>query len=114
MKMPLEEFEKVMQSALETLPRKIKEKLENIVIIIEDRKKPRDLLGLYEGTPLIDRQLDDGWSLPDKITLYKRNLEEMCGGDRNRLRLEIKRTLAHEIAHHFGLSDERLEELGLD
>lgn len=108
------EFEEVVQSALETMPQVFREKLENIVIVIEDRKKRRDLLGLYEGIPLTERGLDAGWGLPDRITLYKRNLEEMCGGDGKRLRREIRRTLAHEIAHHFGLSDERLEELGLD
>ena len=114
MEMTRDEFEKVMTSALEALPPEFKEKLGNIVIIIEDKKRPRNLLGLYEGTPLIERRLDEGWSLPDKITLYKRSLEEMCGGDKKLLRLEIKRTLAHEIAHHFGIDDDRMEELGLD
>lgn len=114
MEITREEFEKVMHAALKSLPPLFRNKLDNVVILIEDRKKPRDLLGLYEGTPLTERTLEEsGLRLPDKITLYKRNLEEMCGGDLRRLREEIRKTLAHEIAHHFGLDDDRLDELGL-
>lgn len=111
--MSRKKFEGVMLSALKGLPPLIREKFVNVAVVIEDGKTPRDLLGLYEGRPLTERALEESGSAPDKITLYKRNLEDMCGGDKKRLRLEIRRTLAHEIAHHFGISDERLEELGL-
>ena len=111
--MSRKEFEKVMLSALKGLPPLIREKFVNVAIVIEDRESAEDLLGLYEGHPLTERALEESGSAPDKITLYKRNLEAMCAGDKERLCLEIRRTLAHEIAHHFGISDERLEELGL-
>ena len=69
------------------------------------------LLGLYQGVPLTGRSSAYGGVLPDKITIYRRPLERLYGGDAERLRREIRRVVLHEIAHHFGISDERLREL---
>lgn len=113
---PLKEFEDVLLSALKSLPPpSLSRKIENTAILIEDKRKPASLLGLYEGVPLTEQSTapDSAPSFPDRIILFKRNLEELCGGDRKRLRREIRKTLLREIAHHFGLEDSRLDELGL-
>jgi len=110
--MPRAEFEKVMIAALKSMPKKFRDKLDNVAILIEE-KGPRNLLGLYEGIPLQERMNSCPAATPDRITLYKRNLEEMCGGNKTRLLREIKKTLIHEIAHLFGMEDNDLEKYGL-
>ena len=69
------------------------------------------LLGLYQGVPLTQRGAFYAGALPDKITIFRGPLERMYGGDPQRLRREIRRVVLHEVAHHFGISDERLVEL---
>jgi len=118
------EFEGLVVKAAETLPPEFKDKLENIDIVIEDypdmevaRKlelgtKGR-LLGLYQGVPLKNRTHYYGMVLPDKITLFKANIERAFTDDREGLYKGIKRVLEHEIAHHFGISDGRLKDLDI-
>ncbi|TML21090.1 MAG: metallopeptidase family protein [Actinobacteria bacterium] len=86
--------------------------MSNVAIVVEE-EPPRGmpLLGLYQGVPLTGRSSAYGGVLPDKITIYRRPLERLYGGDAERLRREIRRVVLHEIAHHFGISDERLREL---
>ena len=83
------------------------------IVVIEDEAPPgQPLLGLYQGIPLTRRGTAYGGVLPDKITLYRGPLERLHGHDPQRLRDEIKHVVLHEVAHHFGISDERLIEMG--
>lgn len=99
--------------ALDALPQWIHERMDNVEVLIEDEPPADepDLLGLYQGIPLAERDGGYGFVLPDTITLYRRSIERKVGSDPVRLRREIAHTVVHEVAHHFGISDERLEEL---
>jgi predicted Zn-dependent protease with MMP-like domain len=71
-------------------------------------------MGLYHGIPLTERGNDYTWTLPDQITLYRRTIEQVAGGRPDRIRQVVRDTVVHEVAHFFGISDERLRELGAD
>ena len=119
----LRAFEQPVAEAMDDLPAYIQERLDNVAVIVEDRpRRPRlaqlgydpdqDLLGLYEGINQLDR--GGGYHLvtPDRITLFWRPIVEEVGhGDREALRREVRKTVIHEVAHHFGISDDRLREL---
>ena len=122
--MEREEFESLVIKALKELPRVFKDKLENVDIVIEDEPdmdtvKVRKLgskghlLGLYHGVPLKARTHYYGMVLPDKITLYKANIERSCKTRGEDIYKEIKHILQHEIGHHFGITDQRLKNLGV-
>jgi predicted Zn-dependent protease with MMP-like domain len=115
-------FENLVGEAIEKLPEVFRERLENIDIVVADtptreqlktlkERQSQTLLGLYEGVPLTERTHNYGLVAPDKITIFQKSIEAMC---RNEAQIiaEIQRVVRHEIAHHFGISDERLEELG--
>ena len=105
-------FAESVQEALNSLPRDLRGALSNVEIVVED--EPPDgqrLLGLYRGIPLTRRSSAYAGVLPDKITLYRGPIERLSGSDRERLRNEIRHVVLHEIAHHFGISDERLVEI---
>jgi predicted Zn-dependent protease with MMP-like domain len=106
------EFEQAAQEALDELPPELRGAMSNVTIVIED--EPQDgapLLGLYQGVPLTRRSSAYAGALPDKITIFRGPLERLYGADADLLRVEIKRVVLHEIAHHFGISDARLVEL---
>ncbi len=120
--MDRERFEELVVEALAELPAEFQEKLENIDVVIADKPTPQQLtrmglrynetlLGLYEGVPLTKRGRGYGMVPPDKITIFQKPIEAMCRND-NQIVDEIQRVVRHEIAHHFGISDDRLEELG--
>jgi predicted Zn-dependent protease with MMP-like domain len=112
-------FETYVERALAELPDRFRDALENIEIVVEDRPSPQmlaemdlepPLLGLYVGTPLPERRLDD-WNLPDRIVIYRE--EFLRQGFRGKeLVEEIRLTVLHEIGHYFGLDDETLERMG--
>jgi len=107
------DFEECAQEALDSLPPELRNSMSNVAIVIED--EPPDgqpLLGLYQGIPLTKRTSSYVAVAPDKISIYRGPLERYFGADRERLRNEIKHVVLHEVAHHFGISDERLEEMG--
>jgi predicted Zn-dependent protease with MMP-like domain len=107
------EYERVVQEALDSLPAELSAAISNVAIVIEEEPPPgQRLLGLYQGIPLTRRGTAYGAVLPDTITLYRGPLERLYGHDPQRLRAEIKHVVLHEVAHHFGISDERLIELG--
>ena len=122
--MTREEFETIVKGVLEELPKEFKDKLQNIDVVIEEEldmeavkrlglgAKGR-LLGLYQGIPLKDRTHYYGMVMPNKITLYKQNIERSCEASGLDIREEIKHVIQHEIAHHFGISDKRLKDLGI-
>jgi predicted Zn-dependent protease with MMP-like domain len=106
------EFEESVQAAIETLPDDLRESMSNVAIVVEDEPPPgQPLLGLYEGVPLTRRTTAYSGVAPDKITIYRGPLERLYGRDPELLRDQIRRVVLHEIAHHFGISDERLREL---
>lgn len=117
------DFELILNKAWDEFPEDFKAKLENIDIVIENEpdmvtaKKLHlgskgHLLGLYQGVPLKARTHYYGMVLPDKITLYKTNIERACKIRNLDIYQEVKHVLQHEIAHHFGISDKRLKDLG--
>jgi len=111
-----EEFEQVVSDALDGIPDDLASLVENVVVLVEDEPPADDptLLGLYEGwamTDAADGLGGFGARLPDRIFVFRRPLLEMCGS-REELVDEVRVTVVHEVAHHFGLDDDRLHELG--
>ncbi len=115
-------FERLVAEALNTLPKTFQEKLDNVEVVVEDwpdretmrragARNPAHLLGLYHGIPQTKRTRNYGLVLPDKISIYQRPIEMRCRTTEE-VRETIQHVLRHEIAHHFGLSDERLQEIG--
>lgn len=111
------EFKRLVAAALDTLPAELGALMENVVVIPADRGNLPELLGLYDGVPLTEREeyggsiASGGLAMPDRIFVYRRALCEMCA-DVDELRQEVRVTIVHEVAHHFGIEDERLQELG--
>jgi predicted Zn-dependent protease with MMP-like domain len=105
-------FEEYAQDALDSLPSELRLQLSNVEIVIED-EAPRGepLLGLYQGVPLTRRGSHYAGVLPDKITIFRGPLMRIYGHDPETLRKEVRRVVLHEIAHHFGISDDRLIEI---
>jgi predicted Zn-dependent protease with MMP-like domain len=105
-------FEEYAEAALASVPPELREQMSNVEIVVEDEPPPgQPLLGLYQGVPLTRRTSSYGAVLPDIITIFRGPLERLYGGDEERLRREVRRVVLHEIAHHFGISDERLIEI---
>jgi predicted Zn-dependent protease with MMP-like domain len=105
-------FEELVSDALDLIPEQLAAAMDNVVILVEDRHPDEpDLLGLYEGIALTERDSDYGGSLPDTITIYRQALLDICDSDDDVVE-EVAVTVIHEIAHHFGIADDRLEELG--
>ena len=107
-----ERFEAWVQEALDALPPEIAGMMDNVALVVEDEPPPgANLLGLYRGIPHPRRTSSYAGALPDLITIYRRPLERHYGYDPEVLRAQVRRTVLHEIAHHFGISDERLVEI---
>jgi predicted Zn-dependent protease with MMP-like domain len=105
-------FEQLVSDALDALPEDIRSLMTNVAVTVEDEPPPgQPLLGLYQGIPWGKRDPYYSGALPDKITIYRGPLERMAGGDPERLRAQVRRTVFHEIAHHFGISDQRLVDI---
>ena len=119
--MGADEFDELVADALDTIPAELARAMRNVVVLVEDEPSADarhaaghdegELLGLYEGVPLTER---DGWYsgvLPDRITLFRGPLLRRCS-TREEVVEEVRTTVVHEVAHHFGIDDDRLEELG--
>ncbi len=110
--MPVDEFEAHVEAALDGIDEGLASLMDNVVIVVEDRNVDETgLLGLYEGTPLTERDQYGLLEMPDKVSIYRVALCEMCDS-RDELVEEIRTTVIHEVAHHFGIDDDRLDELG--
>jgi predicted Zn-dependent protease with MMP-like domain len=106
-------FEEHVRRAVESLPEELRRAMSNVAIVVEDENhEDPDLFGLYTGVPLIDRGESYAGVLPDKIEIYRLPLEDEFGDDPDLLEEEIRVTVLHEIAHHFGIDENRLDELG--
>ncbi|MCG2802020.1 MAG: metallopeptidase family protein [Cellulomonas sp.] len=113
--MTLEAFEDAVRDALDLIPPELAAVMDDVVVLVADEPPadgPADLLGLYEGTPLTER--DQWWaagSLPDRITIFRLPTLAVCD-DADQVAHEVAVTVVHEVAHHFGIDDDRLDELG--
>ncbi|MDF2052039.1 metallopeptidase family protein [Arthrobacter sp. Cr_A7] len=118
-RMSAHDFEAAVSDALDSIPDKLARAMDNVAVFIEDDYVPGPgedpdtvLLGVYEGVPLTER--DSWWdagSLPDRITIFREPILEICASREDVIH-EVAVTVVHEIAHHFGISDDRLHELG--
>ena len=117
------DFERIVAEAMDDLPPVFLERLENVEVVVEPYadqqtlrlagvKNPMQLLGFYHGIPLTERSHGYTLVLPDKISIYQRPIEYVCHTP-DAIRAQVRRTVLHELAHHFGISDDRLRELGV-
>lgn len=111
--MSTQRFDELVSDALDLIPPKLAAAMNNVVVLVEERNEEEpDILGLYHGVALTER---DSWygagSLPDRISIYREALLESCESEEEVVE-EVAITVIHEIAHHFGIDDDRLHELG--
>lgn len=120
--MTREHFKSLVEEAIDTIPRRFAREVRNLAIVIEDRpsadllremeiEPPDTVLGLYQGVPLTERQWSYGNTLPDRITLYQRTIEDECGDDEDEVVVAIGETLIHELGHYFGLSEDEIMDI---
>ncbi len=111
--MSRDRFEELVAGALDRVPPELAALMDNVVVLVEDEPPADDpdLLGIYDGTPLTDRGAGYTMALPDRITVFRLPTLAMCG-DEEQVVAEVQVTVVHEIAHHFGIDDDRLHELG--
>ena len=110
--MTAQRFDELVSDALDLIPPDLAAAFDNVVVLVEGRDPAEpDLLGLYEGVALTERDSTYSGVLPDTITIYRDALLDICGTEADVVE-EVAITVIHEIAHHFGIDDERLHELG--
>ena len=102
--MDQEEFEKIVERAVQRIPPAFRKRIENVAIIVEPEPPRRGLLGLYQGVPLTERSVYDGFRMPDKITIYQGPHERMAHNP-EQLEEMVAETVWHEIAHYFGMDE---------
>jgi predicted Zn-dependent protease with MMP-like domain len=105
------EFEELVSEALDLIPRRFARAMDNVVVLVEARHPTRSLYGLYHGVALTSRTSNYSWSLPDTITIYREPILAYAQ-DAEAAREQVATTVIHEVAHHFGIDDDRLDELG--
>lgn len=107
-----ERFEELVADALDLIPQELAEAMDNVVVLVDSRHPDEPgLLGLYEGVALTQRDSSYGGVLPDRITIYRDAILEICS-DEQQVVEEVMITVVHEVAHHFGIPEHRLHELG--
>ncbi|MDJ0397842.1 MULTISPECIES: metallopeptidase family protein [Rhodococcus] len=107
-----EHFEELVSEALDEIPRELARAIDNVVVLVEPRHEEEpDLLGLYQGVALTERDSHYAGSLPDTITIYRDAILDICEDDDDVVH-EVLVTVVHEIAHYFGIDEERLHQLG--
>ena len=107
----VEDFEGLVGDALDEIPDALARLIDNVVVLVEDRHETEDLLGLYDGVPLTERDDYGGLVMPDRITIYRLPICEICR-TRDEVVEEVLVTVVHEIAHHFGIEDDELHRMG--
>jgi predicted Zn-dependent protease with MMP-like domain len=111
-RMSAERFEELVSDALDLIPPELARAIDNVVVLVADRHPTEpDLLGLYEGIALTERDSNYAGALPDTVTIFRESLLEICDTEQDVVE-EVAITVIHEMAHHFGIDDERLHELG--
>jgi predicted Zn-dependent protease with MMP-like domain len=116
-------FQRLVAKALRELPPQFRARIENVEVLIEDEPDPRllaevgvpaggSLLGLYQGIPLTERTTAYSMVLPDRLTIFRKPIEQACASDWE-IRHQVRKTVVHEVAHYFGISDRQLHEWGV-
>ena len=108
---PPERFAELVTEALDDIPADLGRLMDNVALFIDDESPPRGLLGRYEGIPLTRRETYGGLAMPDRITIFRRAICAACR-DEAEVKQQVRVTVVHEVAHHFGIDDDRLDELG--
>jgi predicted Zn-dependent protease with MMP-like domain len=119
--MTREQFERLVEQALRDIPRRFRNAMQNVAVVVEDEpsddlleeleiEPPDTLLGLYQGTPLTERGWGHGNTLPDRISIFQGPIEDACEDD-DEIRDCIAETVIHEFGHYFGMSEEQIEEI---
>lgn len=114
-------FETLVARAIATIPKRFRDEIRNVAVVVEDEPPPElldelgipedeTLFGLYQGVPLTERGWNHGNTLPDRIVIYQRPIEEACE-DEDEMIVAIGETVIHEFGHYFGLSEEEIEEI---
>lgn len=106
-----ERFEELVGDALDQIPEELVVLMDNVVVLVADEPDEEGLLGLYEGVPLTEREAYGGLELPDRITIYRLPICALAATEDDVVD-EVAVTVVHEVAHHFGIDDDRLDELG--
>jgi predicted Zn-dependent protease with MMP-like domain len=106
-----ERFEAMVVEALDGLPQELGELMSNVAVTVQHERGPAGLLGLYQGIPLTRRTTFYSGALPDRITIYRRAICAICDSEPEVVD-QVRRTVVHEVGHHFGIGDARLRELG--
>jgi len=120
--MTRDQFQRLVVEAVALIPKRFRREMKNLALVVEDEpaadllvemeiEPPDSLYGLYQGTPLPERHWAHGNTLPDRITIYQRPIEEDCENDEDDIRAVIGETLIHEVGHYFGMSEEEIEEI---
>ncbi|HLT70552.1 MAG TPA: metallopeptidase family protein [Acidimicrobiales bacterium] len=107
-------FEELVADALDSIPEALARRMDNVAVVVEDGHPDGELLGRYEGVPLTERDAwygTGGLTLPDRITIFRRPICAVCATE-DEVVEQVRITVVHEVAHHFGIDDERLHELG--
>jgi predicted Zn-dependent protease with MMP-like domain len=104
-------FEDMVVTALDGLPDELGRLMRNVAVMVEHGQGPPGLLGLYEGVPLTSRSTQYAGVLPDRITIYQQAICALCWSE-SEVAEQVRKTVIHEVAHHFGISDDRLRDLG--
>ena len=108
---PRERFEELVADALDGIPTELGSYMENVAVFVQDVPPQSNLLGLYQGVPLTARGISYSGTMPDRITIYRRPICAMSPTEEDVV-TEVRRVVIHEVAHHFGIDDPRLRELG--
>ena len=108
---PPERFEALVAEALDGIPDELGRLMDNVNVFVDDTSPPGRLLGYYEGIPLTRRDDYGGMALPDRITIFRQTICASCR-DEDEVTEQVRVTVIHEVAHHFGIDDDRLTELG--
>jgi len=115
MELSLERFEELVAEALDEIPEELGELMDNVVVLVVDEPPEPDLLGRYDGVPLTERSEAYGsyghLPMPDRIEIYRFPLCALCATEEELVE-EVRVTVVHEVAHHFGIDDDRLDDLG--
>jgi predicted Zn-dependent protease with MMP-like domain len=108
---PRERFEELVADALDGIPEELGQYMQNVAVFVEEQPPDPNLLGLYQGVPLTARGISYSGTLPDRISIYRRTICAICNTEEEVVE-QVRRTVVHEVGHHFGIGDRRLRELG--
>ena len=106
-----ERFSELVAAALDGIPAQLGTMMENVAVVVDDDSPPGDLLGVYQGIPLTERGDYGGMALPDRIVIFRQTIVSSCHTAEDVV-AQVRTTVLHEVGHHFGIDDRRLEELG--